>query len=103
MPYIAELNDNQLDQIAHAIMQVAGVTKEHESDLLIEEMGEGVTGIKFMSDRGVTDDANGIAFATYLMSHGCVIEPFMEPNHLRGMVVDNDSLVRLFSTYAGQE
>jgi hypothetical protein len=83
-----ELTDAQFEIIAVAIMTLPGMTKEHESDFVAEPADDGETYIKFMSDRGVTDDANGTVLSQYMQSRGHAVES----NRPRSMTLQNADL-----------
>ncbi len=84
----------QMNSIAEKIMSIPGMKREHDSDFMAEPADEeaGTTYIKFMSDRGITDDHNGILLSAYLRLNNCVVDQV----RLRAMIVSDADLVRLF-------
>lgn len=88
----ADLTDAEVALLEKRIFEmVHGMTKLHDSDLLIES-DFGDTLIKCMSDHGVTDDENGIALRNYILEKGGSVRS----SRLRSMMVDNATLRHLF-------
>jgi hypothetical protein len=87
------ITDEQWEAIVPKIMALPGMTKDHDSCFMCEPSIEGVsTYIKFMSNHGVTDDANGLVFSKYMLDNDCSIVQKRE----RSMIVLDVDLTRLF-------
>ena len=68
---ISKINDEAIDIASTMVMLVPGVTRANDSWLLTDwDNGDDEIYTKFMSDRGVTDDANGEAFHKFLDNMG---------------------------------
>lgn len=87
-----ELTNEQYNAIYDKLMDVPGVSKEHESSLLMEEGPSGKTYLKFMSDHGVTDKSNGAALHAFLVKNNTPHEYFQD----RKFVISNEALHELF-------
>lgn len=94
-----DFTDNEVALMEKRIFaMVPGMTREHDSDLLIEsDFGE--TYIKCMSDHGVTDDDNGIALRNYVLKHGGTARS----SRLCSMLINNASLRKMFLAPAQQQ
>ena len=92
---VQELTDEELETMAKKIMALPGVTMDHDSDFIAEpeehESGP-KTYIKFMSNHGVTDDANGAAFTDYMRDKGYRVLS----DRPRSMVVEDADLRKEF-------
>jgi hypothetical protein len=70
------MTDAEYERIFQALSEVPGLDTGHDFDVVIEgdEPDEdhlpSTIYIKFMSDEGVSDDANGTAFAAFLSAYG---------------------------------
>ncbi len=85
------ITDEQWETINKKIMALPGMVSV-DADFMSEDNDDGTTYIKFMSDHGVHDDANGKVLSAHLLREGCEIES----SRFRSMTVRNADLVRLF-------
>lgn len=90
--------DQQIDVInrcADSIEHAAGLTREHDSYMIIEDAGADGEKmyIKQMSDGGITDDANGKLVQDYLTAQGVAFES----DRLRSLLMNTDDFLRLFA------
>jgi hypothetical protein len=61
----------RINKAVKRLFKVEGMTKDHESDVLMDyEVDDDSLFFKFMSTGGVTDDANGLAIKVHLLSTG---------------------------------
>ena len=87
-----KITNEQMDRIIAKIMALPGITTDHDSYFIAEGNGDDTTYIKFMSDKGVTDDANGKELGRFLEANGAHIKQ----NRDRALKVDDADLIRLF-------
>ena len=86
-----DMTDDELVLLEKAILALTGMNKEHDSSTLLED-DNGEMYIKFMSDRGVTDNHNGRVLREYLLSK----EVWIHARTMRSMTVSNKDLREQF-------
>lgn len=80
------------EALGDAIMSLPGITRTHDSDLLMED-----TFMKFMSDKGMTDEVNGIAFAKWLKKNKIRFGK-QDPDNLRVFTFTPKAFLKLIET-----
>lgn len=81
------------DQIANLIFKVPGVTREHDSDVIVDDSTDDGVYLKFMSDGGRTDDRNGMALRDHLWKHNVATTQ----RRYRSMMANKAALINALS------
>lgn len=89
------MDNKQTATVLQAIMQVPGLILTDDSSVMIEEGHDRDlvnTRLRFLSNKGVNDNDNGIAFTTYMRDKGVVVDA----RSRRSVTVRSDDLIKMF-------
>ena len=86
------ITEDEWEMIAAKVMALPGMITDHDSDFEAEDSADDMSYIKFMSDKGITDDDNGNTLKAYMLAQGCKVYG----NRARSMEVHDADLRKLF-------